>query len=80
MENIFMKKKEHATFDWGNLGNIKEGRGDIGEEMPVVVYRLMQYTMLDVLSKEFGKVKANALYKGGGTSCRYGVCEKHARP
>lgn len=57
MENIFEQEKKHSVFSWDGLGDIKEGRGDLGEEMPVLVYRLMQYTMLDVLSKEFGEDK-----------------------
>ena len=48
------------------LGNITEGRGDLGEEMPVLVYRLMQYTMLDVLSKAYGEEKANEYFRQAG--------------
>lgn len=59
MGNIFAQKKKHSTFTWDMLGNITEGRGDLGEEMPVLVYRLMQYTMLDVLSKAYGEEKAD---------------------
>lgn len=61
-----MKSKDHSTFSWANLGDIKEGRGDLGEEMPVLVYRLMQYTMLDVLAKDFGKDKANDYLRAAG--------------
>ena len=50
MENVFKKMVSHNTFTWENIGNIKEGHGDLGESMPVLVYRLMQYTMLDVLN------------------------------
>lgn len=66
MENIFMKKVDHSTFTWANLGDVKEGRGDLGEEMPVLVYRLMQYTLLDVLTKDFGKEKANDYLRAAG--------------
>ncbi|MCL1849765.1 MAG: 4-vinyl reductase [Clostridiales bacterium] len=65
MENVFMKKS-HADFSWDNLGDIKEGRGDLGEEMPVAVYRLMQYTMLDVLSKAVGPEQANEYFRQAG--------------
>ena len=61
-----MKEKRHEEFTWENLGDIKEGRGDLGEEMPVLVYRLMQYTMLDVLSKAFGLEKANEYFREAG--------------
>lgn len=66
MENIFSKVKKHDTFIWNNLGNIKEGRGDLGEDVPVLVYRLMQYTMLDVLSKKFGRESANDMIRAAG--------------
>jgi len=66
MENIFLKGRQHADFLWENLGNVTEGRGDLGEEMPVIVYRLMQYTMLDVLCKEFGLDKANEFFRQAG--------------
>ena len=65
MNNIFMKNR-HSDFMWENIGDIKEGRGDLGEEMPVLVYRLMQYTMLDVLSKAYGLEQANEYFRQAG--------------
>lgn len=65
MENVFKNEKSKA-FTWENLGDIKFGRGDLGEEMPVMVYRLMQYTLLDVLSREFGLGKANNYFWAAG--------------
>ena len=64
--NVFLKGKKREEFEWSNLGNIKEGRGDLGEEMPVVVYRLMQFTMLDVLSKDVGLEQANEYFRRAG--------------
>ena len=64
--NVFRKSGGHEEFDWGNLGNIREGRGDLGEEMPVLVYRLMQFTMLDVLSKAHGLDAANEYFRRAG--------------
>lgn len=66
MENVFAKMRKHCSFTWENLGDIKAGRGELGEEMPVLVYRLMQYTMLDVLSKDLGEEKANAYFRDAG--------------
>lgn len=56
----------HNTFTWASLGNIKKGRGALGEEMPVLVYRLMQYTMLDILSKKYGDETANEHFRQAG--------------
>ena len=65
-KNVFLKKDTHEYFEWSKLGDIKEGRGDLGEEMPVLVYRLLQYTMLDVLSKSHGVDKANEFFREAG--------------
>jgi len=65
-KNVFLKEKKHENFRWENLGDVKEGRGDLGEEMPVMVYRLMQYTMLDILCREHGLEKANHYFRQAG--------------
>ena len=63
-----MSDNENTTneFKWENLGNIKEGRLDLGEEMPVLVYRLLQFTVLDVLTKELGAENANDVFRDAG--------------
>ena len=66
MSNIFLRNTKHSVFTWDSLGDIKEGRGDMGEDMPVVVYRLMQYTMLDVLAKAHGPEQANEYFRQAG--------------
>lgn len=66
MENVFAKKRDHNTFSWSDLTNIKEGRGSLGEEMPVLVYRLMQFTILDVLAKDLGAEKAHHYIREAG--------------
>lgn len=60
------QNQNHNIFSWESLGNIKKGRGALGEEMPVLVYRLMQYTMLDVLSKAYGEKEANEQFRRAG--------------
>ena len=66
MSNVFLRGKRHNVFSWDSLGDIKGGRGDMGEEMPVLVYRLMQYTMLDVLTKAHGGEQANEYFRQAG--------------
>jgi len=66
INNVFMKNEKHEDFRWNKLGDIKEGRGDLSEEMPVIVYRLMQYTMLDILSKAHGLEQANEYFRQAG--------------
>lgn len=65
MANIFMQDPHHV-FSWDKLGDIKEGRGDLGEEVPVSVYRLLEYSMNHVLAAEFGPERANELFRKAG--------------
>ena len=64
MDNVF--KKEIKRFEWNQLGDIKHGRGDLGEEMPVIVYRLMQYTLMDILKARYGPEEANDIFREAG--------------
>ena len=57
---------KHDNFSWDGLGDIKAGRGELGEEMPVLIYRLMQFTMLDILSKAYGHDQANDYFRQAG--------------
>ena len=66
MANLFQHNSTIHDFSWANLGDVKAGREDLGEDMPVIVYRLMQFTMLDILSKEYGNDEANDLFRRAG--------------
>ena len=66
MSNVFLKSIPHSIFSWDSIGDIKEGRKDLGCDMPVLIYRLMQYTLLDVLSKAFGNDEANNYFRKAG--------------
>ena len=67
MDNIFTNNSERlSSFNWNQLGDIKNGRGNLGEEMPVIVYRLMQYTIIDVLHKKLGKEEGNHVIRDAG--------------
>ncbi|HMK34402.1 MAG TPA: V4R domain-containing protein [Desulfomonilaceae bacterium] len=49
---MFTEPRERYRFQWKDLGNIEEGRPNLGPTTLVAVYRLMQYTMRDVLIAE----------------------------
>lgn len=53
-------------FDWARLGDIGTGRENLGEEMPVAVYRLLQYTMLDELTERYGTETADEIFRSAG--------------
>lgn len=55
-----------SKFTWSGLGDIGEGRKSLGPDMPVLVYRLFQYTLKDILSREYDAETANNLYRAAG--------------
>jgi len=69
--NIFIKNEKRENFSWGCLGDIKEGRRDLGNEMPVFIYRLMEYTMMDVLTKAHGYEQACEHFRQSGFLAGY---------
>jgi predicted hydrocarbon binding protein len=53
------------------IGNIGEGRPNLGNTMDVSVYRLMQFTLRDVLIKEFDAESADRIfYEAGKEFCK----------
>ena len=53
-------------FQWKDLGNISEGRPNLGETTNVAVYRLMQYTMREVLATKYGADMAGTILQEAG--------------
>lgn len=66
MENIFLDDSINSGFTWKKLGDIVTGRGELGTEMPVLIYRLMQYTLMDVMSRDIGEDAANEYFRKAG--------------
>lgn len=48
------------------LGNIDQGRETLGSEIPVLVYRLFEYTMKAAVEQKFGKEVAIELFQDAG--------------
>jgi len=81
---MFNEERDYNKFRWEDLGDIKEGRPHLGLEVPVLAYRLLQYTFRDVMITELGVDKTNdiiikagnlagrQLAKGIGTILSYG--------
>lgn len=65
MANVFTENS-HSNFTWDKLGDIKTGRPHLGMEVPVAVYRVLEYAMFDVLTHEFGEEKAQDLFRKAG--------------
>jgi predicted hydrocarbon binding protein len=60
-----MAERQYA-FTWDFVGDLEEGRPNLGNTTRVEVYRLFQFILRDVLEEEFGTEKTDRLlYKGG---------------
>ena len=69
---MFKEERNTSSFEWTMLGKIDEGRPNLGFTTDVSVYRLMQFTLRDVLIKDFGVEKADRIfYRAGETAGRH---------
>lgn len=58
-----MRKYE---FSWDLIGDIEDGRQNLGTQMDVDVYRLMQFTLRDVLEQSYNAEEADRLFFEAG--------------
>lgn len=63
---MFKEEREAPGFDWAMIGNIGEGRPNLGPSTDVSVYRLMQFTLRDIMITEFGPEAADRVYYRAG--------------
>lgn len=57
--------KEQYSFSWDLIGDIS-ARENLGEYTRVEVYRLMQFTLRDVLEKRYNREEADAIFREAG--------------
>jgi len=63
---MFKEERTESHFDWSMLGNLAEGRPNLGDSMNVAVYRLMQFTLRDVLIQRMGVAAADRVFYDAG--------------
>ncbi len=67
MANIFGNTdNDNSAVLWDYLFNVDEGRKNLGGEMPVIVYRMLEYSMRDVLTSMYGKEKMIEIIRSAG--------------
>ncbi|MCL2768039.1 MAG: hypothetical protein FWE49_04890, partial [Synergistaceae bacterium] len=59
-----MEKK--YKFSWDLLGNIDIGRPNLGREVKLEVFRLMQFTLRDVIEEAFGTEESDRIFYAAG--------------
>lgn len=73
---MFKEEREELMFDWSMLGDVAEGRPNLGSTMDVNVYRLMQFTLRDVLIREFGPETADKIFYDAGQHAGQTFCKE----
>ena len=53
-DNIFLADVKPISFE-DYLQYNEDSRGNLGDELPVLVYRLLEYSLKDELIRRFGK-------------------------
>ena len=72
---MFKEEREELQFDWSMIGNIGEGRPNLGPTMDVSVYRLMQFTLRDVLIKRYDAETADRIFYEAGRHAGQEFCK-----
>ena len=72
---MYNKDREYSKFAWEDLGDIEKGRPNLGQSVPVLAYRLLEYTFRDVLFSELGAEKANDVIIKAGRLAGFQFCE-----
>jgi len=72
---MFREERDESMFQWKDLGDIAEGRPNLGPDTSVAVYRLMQYTLRDVLIRNYGVEQADRLLYEAGKVAGAAFCQ-----
>lgn len=65
MFKLFDTENENR-FTWDSVDNILNGRSNLGESMPVYVYRLFEFTIKDTLIQKFGNDVTIEIFRNAG--------------
>lgn len=71
---MFKEERDESMFDWSMIGDVASGRPNLGATMDVAVYRLMQFTLRDVLISEFDTQTADRIYYKAGDVAGRQLC------
>jgi predicted hydrocarbon binding protein len=63
-------------FSWDFIGDVEDGRPNLGNTTRIEVYRLFQYTLRDVLEEKFGTEVADRILFDAGYKAGINFCEQ----
>ncbi len=61
-----MENTGKYRFSWEQLGDLKLGRPNLGPSTRLEIYRLMQFSIRDVIENEYGSVIADKIFHRAG--------------
>jgi predicted hydrocarbon binding protein len=68
------------TFNWDLIGDIEEGRPNLGAQVDLDMYRLMQFTMRDALEARYGTEATDEIFYAAGKLAGAEFYEHHIKP
>lgn len=74
-KNIFMEEAALPRFE-DYLKYDEQSRGNLGDELPVLVYRMLEYSLKDELVRRFGKETQVEIFRSAGRTAGEYFAEK----
>ena len=71
---MFKEERDESNFQWSMIGDIEEGRPNLGPMVHVAVYRLMQFTLRDMLIRDFDVETADRIFFEAGKKAGEQYC------
>jgi predicted hydrocarbon binding protein len=72
---MFTEERDRTKFTWEDLGDLEKGRPNLSLQAPVLAYRLLQYTLRDVMITELGVSRTNDIIIKAGMLAGRQFCE-----
>ena len=72
---MFKEERDESLFEWSMLGDIEKGRPNLGPMVHVAVYRLMQFTLRDILIRDLGVEKTDRIIFEAGKKAGQEYCD-----
>ena len=68
------------AFNWDLIGDIDMGRPNLGSHVDLAVYRLMQFTMRDVIEQNYGSAVTDEIFYAAGKKAGAMFYEQFIKP
>jgi predicted hydrocarbon binding protein len=72
---MFKEERDESQFEWSMIGDIEDGRPNLGPMVHVSVYRLMHFTLRDVLIRDYDVASADRIFFDAGKEAGQAYCK-----